>query len=221
MAFSLTCLSGYTDCMPTMMTDLLRISRPEAKQAAGALAKAFFEYPLLKYYYPADAKRKKITYYFVASSVFSGTKSGEVYSTSINMEGVAVWISSDQYPRSMMDSIRSIPLSISYGLFRHGIYKMKGVGDYIDSVKERLAPARHMFLQTLGVDPEHQGKGYAGKLLTPMLTRLDEEQMPCYLETLDEKNVGLYQHFGFKLVDETEIPGTPLTNWAMLRESVK
>ena len=204
--------------MPTDMTGLISISKAEAKQGAEVLARAFFNYPLLKYFYPDNLKREKITYYFVASSVFSATRYGEVYTTSINMEGVAVWVLSDRYPRSMMDSIRSIPLSISYGLFRHGVYKMKAVGDHIDSVKERLAPPRHMFLQTLGVDPQHQGKGYAGKLMKPMLARLDEDKVPCYLETLDEKNVGLYEHFGFKLIDESVIPGTPLTSWAMLRE---
>ena len=207
--------------MLTDMTSLISVSVGEGKQAAQTLARAFFNYPLLKYYYPNDEKRKKIAYYFIASSVFSGIKSGMVYTTSIKMEGVAVWVSSDRYPKSMLDSIRSIPLSISFGLFSNGIYKMKAVGDHIDSVKARLAPARHMFLQTLGVDPIHQGKGYAGKLLTPMLIRLDEDKLPCYLETLDEKNVGLYEHFGFKLLDESAIPGTPLRNWAMLREPVK
>ncbi|HEY94999.1 MAG TPA: GNAT family N-acetyltransferase [Dehalococcoidia bacterium] len=204
--------------MPAEMTGLTNVGRIQAKHAAETLARAFYEYPLLKYYYPDNKKREKITYYFVASSVFSGTRYGEVYTTSVNMEGVAVWVSSERYPKSMMDSIRSIPLSISYGLFRHGVYKMKAVGDHIDSVKERLAPARHMFLQTLGVDPNHQGKGYAGKLLKPMLARLDEEKIPCYLETLDEKNVRLYEHFGFKPLDESVIPGTPLKSWAMLRE---
>jgi hypothetical protein len=45
--------------------------------------------------------------------------------------------------------------------------------------------------------------------------------MPCYLDTLDEKNVSLYEHLGFKLIEESTIPGTPLTCWAMLREPGK
>jgi hypothetical protein len=35
-----------------------------------------------------------------------------------------------------------------------------------------------------------------------MLNRLDETGLPCYLETLDEKNVGIYERFGFKLVEK-------------------
>ena len=81
---------------------------------------------------------------------------------------------------------------------------------------ERQAPFRHMYLQTIGVDPQHQGKGFADKLIKPMLNRLDEERLPCYLDTLDAKNVGIYEHLGFKLVNESIIPGTELTCWALI-----
>jgi len=74
-------------------------------------------------------------------------------------------------------------------------------------------------LQVIGVDPQFQGKGYAGKLLEPMLARIDEEGLSCYLETQDEADVRLYEHFGFKVIEKSTIPETNLTNWAMLRNS--
>ena len=95
---------------------------------------------------------------------------------------------------------------------------MRQLGEYIDAVHQRLSPFRHWFLQVIGVDPQFQGKGYAGKLLKPMLARIDEEGLSCYLETLDEHNVALYEHFTFKVIDKSTIPGTNLTNWAILRE---
>jgi hypothetical protein len=54
-----------------------------------------------------------------------------------------------------------------------------------------------------------------------MLARIDEEGLPCYLETMDPNDVPLYKHFGFKVVDESTVPATSLTNWAMLRDSVE
>ena len=193
---------SYPVSLVNNMTDLVKVTRSEAMPAAEALAKAFAEYPMLKYYYPERKKREKITRYFFAGAVYSGIRFGEVYATSDNMEG---------------DILRSTPLSVTAGLFKHGVYKMKTVGDFIDSVKSRLAPPKHMFLQTIGVVPENSGKGFAGKLIRPLLLRLDKEKLPCYLETLDGSNVGLYEHFGFKLIEESIIPGTELTNWAMLR----
>jgi len=85
-------------------------------------------------------------------------------------------------------------------------------------VHKRLAPFKHWFLQTIGVDPQFQGKGYAGKLIRAMLGRIDKEDLPCYLETLDEKNVWLYEHFGFRVIEKSAIPRTDITVWAMLRE---
>ena len=203
--------------MSTDMTGLINVSRAGGKQAAKTLARAFYDYPLLKYYYPDDAKREKIGYFFVASGVYAGISSGEVYTTSVNMEGIAVWILSDHYSMTFSRMIRSVPFPVILGLLRNGFQRMKDVGDYLDKVHERLARHKHMYLQIIGVDPQHQGKGFAGKLIRPMLAGLDKEKMPCYLETLDKKNVGLYEHFGFKVLEESVIPGTPLTNWAMLR----
>jgi hypothetical protein len=51
-----------------------------------------------------------------------------------------------------------------------------------------------------------------------MLARIDEAGLPCYLETLEEQNIRLYEHFGFTVAEESAIPETSLTNWAMLRE---
>ena len=96
---------------------------------------------------------------------------------------------------------------------------MSHVGQYIDGVHQRLAPIEHWFLQVIGVEPSCQRKGYARALLEPMLSRIDEEGLPCYLETLDEKNVSLYRHFGFELLEESAIPGTDSRNWAMLRRA--
>ncbi len=95
---------------------------------------------------------------------------------------------------------------------------MRYTGDYKKAVHKRLVPFKHWFLQTIGVDPQFQGKGYASKLLKPMFTRLDEEGLPCYLETVDETNVQLYEHFGFKVIEKSTIPNTKFTNWAMLRQ---
>ena len=51
-----------------------------------------------------------------------------------------------------------------------------------------------------------------------MFAVLDKEHMPSFLETHSEKNVAIYQHHGFKVVEESEFPGSGLITWAMLRD---
>ena len=204
--------------MSVELEDLLRLNNSHIKPAVKVLTEAFQNYPLLNYYYPDDLTKKRIAHYYLSLAVFSGIRYGEIYATSHNLEGVAIWIPSDKYPVTFWRLLHSIPLSVIFGLGRYGGNKMRHLREHIDAVHQRLAPFKHWFLQTVGVEPQSQGKGYASKLIRPMLTRIDEEGLPCYLETLDEHNVPLYKHLGFKVVDKATVPKTSLTNWAMLRE---
>lgn len=95
---------------------------------------------------------------------------------------------------------------------------MKHFSEHIDSVHQRLVPSKHWFLQAIGIAPKFQGMGYASKLIRPMLVKIDKEHLQCYLETIDEKNVAIYEHFGFKTIDKATVPKTSFTSWAMLRE---
>ena len=95
---------------------------------------------------------------------------------------------------------------------------MYALDRYINDVHKRLVPYSHHYLEILGVDPQYQGQGFSSKLIKPMLVRLDTEGKPCYLETQDEKDVAIYLHFGFTVIDESVIPDTPLHSWAMLRK---
>jgi len=203
--------------MSAELEDLLRLNKSHIKPAVKVLTGAFQNYPLLNYYYPDELTKKRIAHYFLSFAVFSGIRYGEIYATSHNFEGVAVWIPSDKYPVTFWRLLRSVPLSVIFGLGRCGGYKMRRLNEHIDAVHQRLAPFKHWFLQTIGVEPRFQGKGYASKLLRPMFARIDEEGLPCYLETLDEHNAQLYEHLGFKVVDKATVPQTSLTYWAMLR----
>ena len=51
-----------------------------------------------------------------------------------------------------------------------------------------------------------------------MLKRIEKEGYPVFLETNFEGNVGLYEHLGFDLIDETKIPETEIVNWAMIKK---
>ena len=204
--------------MATDLDGLCRLTKAQVKPAAEMLARAFHNYPLFRYYFPEELERKKITSYFLSLAIYSGIRYGEIYATSLNMEGVAIWLPSDNYPVNIWKLVRSVPISVIFGFGRYGGGRMRQLGEYVDVVHQRLSPFRHWFLQVIGVDPQFQGKGCAGKLLRPMLARIDEEGLSCYLETLDEHNVALYEHFNFTVIDKSTIPGTNLTNWAMLRE---
>jgi len=50
-----------------------------------------------------------------------------------------------------------------------------------------------------------------------MLDWLDLQKLPCYLTTQNEKNVSLYEHYGFRVVEQLTLPHTDIVHTAMLR----
>jgi hypothetical protein len=54
--------------------------------------------------------------------------------------------------------------------------------------------------------------------MQPVLARADADRLPCYLETMNEKNVLFYEKYGFRVVRDGEVPRHGLRAWAMLRE---
>ncbi len=201
------------------LNNLVRLARDRAKPAAEMLARAFRDYPLMVYFYPDASERMKKGVHSFQSLLRYGVLYGEVYATSTNLEGVAMWLTSKRTRRTLWANIRSGDLSALLRVRRKNLSPQRSYINYSNSVHERCAPFPHLYLQLLGIDPVHQGKGYSSMLLRAMFARIDKEGLPCYLETQAEKNVGIYEHLGFKVVEEGIVPGSNVTSWAMLREA--
>jgi len=204
---------------PTRMEGLLQLSRSHVPAAAGVLVSAFMEYPLLRASFPEAAQRERVATFFFQLSLYYALRYGEAYATSASLEGVAIWMHSDHYTVPLRKALRAVPISVILGFGRAGAARMKDASDSMDAAQGRLAPFEHLYLQAIGVAPPYRGRGCASRLLRPMLARMDEDGLPCYLETLDEQNVPLYEHFGFELIEEVSIPKTGFTNRAMLRQA--
>ena len=205
--------------MPADFDNLLRLDKSHIKPATGVLARAFHDYPLFVYLIPDGSERKNKLHYILESFVRYGVFYGEVYATSPNLEGVAVWWPPQPTVSIPWRMVRSGMLSVLLKFGKNIVARLFLVTYHMSRIHRRHAPPRYWSLHIIGVNPDLQGKGYAAALLRPMLARIDREQLPCYLDTEDEKNVPLYQHYGFKICEEAIIPRTEVRLWAMLREN--
>jgi len=141
-----------------------------------------------------------------------------VYATSQKMEGVAVWA-----PGNGTQEVWKHGFSLFWLLMN---LRRSSSGDsreayfaHVTGVRERLMPGRYWYLQMVGVLPELQHKGYGSKLIKPLLSRAERENLPVYLETQLESNATLYEHYGFKVEDSSVIPGTKVRSWAMVKRN--
>jgi GNAT superfamily N-acetyltransferase len=84
-------------------------------------------------------------------------------------------------------------------------------------IEERHPKAPHWYLSVLGTEPGHQGEGLGSTVLQPVLDECDRLEIPAYLETGTERNVGFYARHGFRVMERIELPdGPPM--WLMWRE---
>jgi GNAT superfamily N-acetyltransferase len=207
--------------MKDELNNVIRVTEDHIKPAALTLAKAFQEYPLTAFFVPDTANRIKKQSKAFEGAIRYGIEYGQVYATSDKLEGVALWFLSGG-PNHSPKQRRSIGQRMA-SLFadKAQMKRVQAFTYYADEVRKRLMPGRHWYLQILGVDPAYQGQGFSSCLLRPMLARADKDGLPCFLETQAEKNVKLYEHFGFRVAEEGMIPGSNVKSWAMVRDVKK
>ena len=65
----------------------------------------------------------------------------------------------------------------------------------------------HWHIGPIGVRPQLQGRGIGKALLEAFLTTIDEVGAPAFLETDVDRNVELYESFGFAVTSREDIVG--------------
>lgn len=143
------------------------------------------------------------------------------FASSDRFEGVALW------------HAPGTPDSVRFATLRPSTYRLLGsvgpevfkrlleLGQATDALRRRIVEGPHWYLKYLAVVPEERGKGFARRLLAPMLEACDVQESPCFLFTQNERNVGLYQHFGFEVAAELPFEAFGIIMYGMLRPSPK
>jgi ribosomal protein S18 acetylase RimI-like enzyme len=196
----------------------IRLGKDDIPSAAAMLARAFISDPKMTHLLPEVTSRTDRSRFLFEFELRYGLIYGEVYATSPAYEGVCVWLPSEKSAITLWRAFRAGGFGLRNQLGPDGLNRLLAFSDRVDTLYAEHLSVPHTYLFFIGVDPAHQGKGYGAKLIRPMLERLDAKGMPCYLNTQNEKNVGLYGHFGFRVVDRKVIPGSSITHTAMVRE---
>lgn len=207
-----------------VIEELYLLKKKDVKKAMVTLTRAFHEDPLIQLIFPNPEERKRYSQVFWKFMIKDGIKYGEVYSSTSKIEGVAKWLPPGKEHMGIWRTIRSGGIKMGIVLTKQkderklSPRKIEKITDNIIRIHKELMKEPHWYLACIGVDPDHQGKGYGSKLIKPMLKRIEKEGYPVFLETNFEGNVGLYEHLGFELIDETKVLDAELINWAMVRK---
>ena len=197
--------------------DLLSLDQSHVEAAAEMMGRAFWDYPIPARHLPDESERARCFPHLYRSTVKMTIKYGEAYATSSAFEGVIMWLPPGNAYLSMWQSLRTAP-GATIGFYRNGGRKILAGAAFQAVMQRRNAPMDHWTLGPIAVDPAHRGRGFASRLIRPMLERADDGGVPVYLSSNTEENIALYEHFGFKVKERADMPGVDGWNASMLRE---
>ena len=198
------------------LENLFRFDKTNIHRAGKVAAKAYFEADDFSNSSMDSSKQMKFLINLMNLTFRISQKFGWVYAPTKNIEGVAAWLPHDKTNLSNWHYIRNGALSVIIGPGKERRKQLMRYSNLANKKHKQHASFPHMYLYNLAIDPQHQGNGYASRLLTPMFAKLDEDNLPCYLET-HERNISLYEHFGFELVEQISLPEFDEEVWLMMR----
>ena len=198
-------------------TGLFRLTRVHADAAAQTLAQAFASDPLYAYVIRNPDARARLLPELFSFRIRYGVRYGAVHATSPQMEGIAMWLPSNRVHMTQWRMLRAGGLRFYLQAGESVVARLNSIHGYVLSLLARLDIGPHWHMGPMAVAPDLQGKGHGASLLRPVLAQLDRQGHACLVETNDEENVRLYEHFGFRVAERGAIPGANLPLWVMVR----
>ena len=200
-----------------MDSKIVRLDDSRLPAAAAMLGRAFHDDPLMRYAIPDPAERAQLLPPMYERMIRFGMIEGEVYATAGAPEGVAIWLPPNaKWTRENIEASGMHEFATLIGNDAYQRYREVVSREWQARLREIPGPGWYLFI--LGVEPRVQRRGLGGALMRPVLERADTEQVVCYLETENERNVAFYLKQDFDvIVDGEEAVASGVRFWTFSR----
>ena len=186
-------------------------------QAQETLGRAFLDYPLMVYAAADERRRRPAIRQLYGAILWDSFRWGEVHITP-EVDGVCAWLPPERSMPTLWRQIRAGFLQVPFRFGLEGGRKLTVYDRWAQKLHHDHAAMPHYYLSVIGVAPQRQGQGVGSALMQPMLDRADQQRLHCWLDTHTETNVRLYEHHGFQVARQVDVPGHPVPVWGMLRK---
>lgn len=178
------------------VTDTMLPVRPgELSTISRTLAKAFVDDPVFGLLFGGAVPQGRATKFFEIMSR-AQLRHGLVYRTPGN-EAAAIWAPPGEWKLPFGQIVKNAPGFVH--VFGRRMITNLGVLNRLERAHPTDQP--HYYLEFIGTDPVHQGKGMGSHLMQPMVERCDAEGVGAYLESSKESNIAFYGRFGFEVTE--------------------
>ena len=196
------------------------MQRGDVERFVDALADGFSQYELFKYACRGKYDRRRMSYFW-AFNIVLNLPDAICIADSKEVNSVLIYIP----PRSKEPGLLSyLKAGVVKMAFKTGVRRSILLSRFdaeAQKIAQRYKAANDGYLFAFATRLDKQGQNYGKPLMKALLHYLDATGQGCYLETLKPENVGMYEHFSFRLQDEIKIKTGNLTLYAMHRPKIK
>ncbi len=198
-----------------MTSQSLTVSRTEGRErfteSASVLTRSFHDTPQFVAICPDTARREKMLRIFFRMALADALTHGRV---DVALEhgrivGVAVWLPPGHEVMTPLRQMKAaLPMLRILSVAPRAFFRLTKLGAALGAAHPKEP---HWYLVVLGVDTGAQRRGVGSRLVQEGVARADATGHGCYLETMLEQNVRLYQRHGFEVLrkDDGILPGGP------------
>jgi GNAT superfamily N-acetyltransferase len=185
--------------------------------AAGVIARAFFNDPLILYYLPDPARRLEILTGMMRTCLRYCLHHGIVTSTP-QLEGICCWLPPGKRDQNPLEWMRAGLGSFSRFPGFRTLLRILESERIVDQTHRQKAAQPHWYLMILAVDPVYHGQGFGSRLIQWVDHQPSNVHYPVYLETMNPRNVAFYQKNGFTTVHEQLLAAPDVRFWGLSRD---
>jgi GNAT superfamily N-acetyltransferase len=190
--------------------------RDEAALLGEVLADAFAEDPVFAWLIPPQVRDRngRLRTFFTSMSRGYLRQGKPCYVTG-DASAAALWAAPGGWAMPLSHIIlEAVPSGLA---FRRRLLRALRTQEQIERLHAGQS-APHWYLGYLGTRCGRQGQGLGSQMLREVLSGLDTDGVPAYLESSSQRNLPLYERNGFRVVGELQALGHGPTIWRMWRE---
>jgi ribosomal protein S18 acetylase RimI-like enzyme len=188
--------------------EVVPAGRERVEALSEVFARSFADDPIARWPLPPDGVERRVRENFLRfGGGFAGL--GMLYEAG-DGAGVAAWVPPGATERMIEMEVgtrAAIAATTTDGGARY--FEMW------DWIEANVPDVPQWYLDLIAVAPERRGEGIGSALIRWGLERARADGVPAVLETAQPDNVPLYEHFGFRVVLEGDVPGGGPHVWFM------
>ncbi len=187
-----------------------QLTRKQLKFFSKMAAEAYVNDPVHSYVTKNETLRKKFVYHFMIERLATSSREDIIYIDQEN-RGICIWREAhNEY--GVLDFLR-YPNWVFLYLYWPKTIKTLVAYSHLDV---KVFPENTLIISPVFVDPEHQGKGIATKLIKQGIADLTAKGYKLGLEAQNSDNVKFYEKLGFKVIKHDYWKREKIDNYYMM-----